>query len=48
MSKIGKYYKDAREGTKRKKSPWNWILFQTEMAEMGSDLFILWKGGGTV
>ncbi|MCX5712451.1 MAG: hypothetical protein NTY47_05205 [Candidatus Omnitrophica bacterium] len=27
MNKIRKYYDEARERTKQRKSPWNWILF---------------------
>jgi len=27
MGKIINYYKNARERTGRRKSPWNWILF---------------------
>lgn len=44
MSKIGKYYKDARERTKRKKSPWNWILFPFAIIGIGGSLFLLVKG----
>ncbi|MFH1440821.1 MAG: hypothetical protein ABIH18_02100, partial [Candidatus Omnitrophota bacterium] len=44
MGKIGKYYKDARERTKRKKSPWNWILLPFAVVGIGGALFLLVKG----
>ncbi len=44
MGKIGKYYKDARERTKRKKSPWNWILLPFAIIGIGGTLFLLIKG----
>lgn len=44
MSKIGKYYKDARERTKRKKSPWNWILLPLVIIGIGGTYFLMFKG----
>ena len=44
MSKIIRYYKDARERVKRRKSPWNWILLPLAIIGIGITGFLMLKG----
>lgn len=48
MGKVVKYYKDARQRAKRRKSSWNWVLLPFAIIGIGGAWFLLERGVFTI